>query len=505
MRDILKSAQMKECDKYTIEQIGIPSMVLMERAALMVAAEIFNDYPPEKIHAAVFAGTGNNGGDGIAVARLLKEQGAEVQIVLVGNTDKCSVQMKQQMTIAQNMGICMENYNDSLRGEYNVIVDALFGIGLSRRLKGSFQGAVQWMNHEKATNKEVSIYAVDIPSGIHTDNGEVLGAAVHADKTITFQYAKPGLYLGEGRKHAGLVLVKNIGISSEPIEQNHILPELFCYEKEDLEKIPTRAADGHKGTFGRVLVIAGSLNMAGAAVFSAESAYRTGCGLVEVFTAEENRLVVQALVPEAVLTTYQQDFIPLEQLNESLKKADAIVIGPGLSMAEQAERLVEYTIKNAVKPCVADADALNILAEHPQWLKEKKAPCILTPHIKELARLCKKDTVTVKKDYITIAKKLAEDVQCVVAAKDARTFVTGNQESKCYLNLSGCSGMATGGSGDVLAGIIGSLLAQKMPVYEGACLGVYIHGLAGEAAQKELGGYSMTARDLINNLHRIVR
>ena len=175
MKELLNSIQMKACDKYTIENIGIPSMVLMERAALSVVQEIVNDYLAEEISAVIFAGTGNNGGDGIAIGRILKEKGAQVQIVVVGDLQKCSLEMKQQMTIAENMGISVKMYDNSLKKEYNVIIDALFGIGLSREVQGIFQSAIQWINQKKASEKKISVYAVDIPSGIHTDEGLFLG------------------------------------------------------------------------------------------------------------------------------------------------------------------------------------------------------------------------------------------------------------------------------------------------------------------------------------------
>ena len=504
MKELLNSTQMKACDQYTIEKLGIPSMVLMERAALSVVQEIIKDYLPEEISAVIFAGTGNNGGDGIAIGRILKEKGAKVQIIMVGNLEKSSKEMQQQLVIAKNMGIPTKMYDDSLKGEYNVIVDSLFGIGLSRTVQGMFESAIQWINQKKATEK-VSVYGVDIPSGIQADTGEVLGCAVCADKTITFQYGKPGLYMGESNEYTGEVCIKNIGISPLPIEQGKIKPEVFFYESEDLKKLPQRKHNGHKGTFGRVLVIAGAKNMAGAAMFSTESAYRTGYGLVEVFTTEENRVIVQSQVPEAVLTTYESSEDSVEKLKYSIEKADVIVLGPGLSMSKQAETIVEYTVKNAVKPCVIDADAINILANHPEWLKNKKASCILTPHIKELARLSQKETGEVKKSQVSTAREIAERYDCIVVAKDARTVVVEKEKENYYLNLSGCCGMATGGSGDVLTGIIAGLLAQNMSLDEAACLGVYIHGLAGEAAQKELGGYSMTARDIIKNLHNIIR
>lgn len=501
MREILKSADMKECDRYTIERIGIPSLVLMERASLSVVDEIEKDYKDTEISAIIFAGTGNNGGDGIAVGRILLEKGAKVKLVLTGNREKCSTETKRQLEIAEKSGLYAEKNSDYEKDEYNVVVDALFGIGISRTVEGEFRQAIETINNLK---QKAKVYAVDIPSGIHTDTGEKLGVAVLADKTITFQYAKPGLYMQEGRKHAGEVIVKEIGISKRFLEETQVKPYMFAYERGDLQKIPKRDVNGNKGTFGRVLIIAGSKNMAGAAYFSADAAYRTGCGLVEVLTPEENRIIIQQKIPEAVLTTYSEKAFSKEMVKKSMEKADVIVIGPGLGTSKQAEELVEYVIKESRKPCVADADALNILAEHLEWLEAGKAECILTPHIKELSRLCKEEVSVLKKDCMSVALEFSGKYDCIVVAKDARTMTVEKKREKCCINLSGCNGMAAAGSGDVLTGIIGGLLAQKMESYEAAAMGVYVHGLAGEMAEKELGNYSMKASDIINNIHKII-
>lgn len=501
MQEILKSSYMKECDRYTIEEIGIPSFVLMERAALSVVEEIEKDYKVAEISAIIFAGTGNNGGDGIAIGRILWEKGAKVKLVLTGNIKKCSQETQKQIEIAEKSGLKLEKNSDYKKDEYNVVVDALFGIGISRNVEGEFRQAIEIMNNLK---ERASIYAVDIPSGVHTDTGEILGMAVWADKTITFQYAKPGLYLQEGRKYAGEVIVKDIGISRQFLEKNLVKPYIFSYEDTDLEKIPKRNENGNKGTFGRVLVIAGSKNMAGAAFLSADAAYATGCGLVEVFTPEENRIIIQQKIPEAVLTTYRESDFSTKMVKESIKKADIIIMGPGLGKSRQAEEIVEYVIKNSQKPCVVDADALNILAEHLEWLEEKRAECILTPHMKELSRLCKKEVTILKKDCISVALEFSGKYDCIVVAKDARTVILEKKTERCSINLSGCNGMATAGSGDVLTGIIGGLLAQKMGSYEAACMGVFVHGLAGEKARETMGNYSMKASHIISNIHKII-
>lgn len=501
MREILNGFEMKECDRYTIEKIGIPSLVLMERAALSVVEEIEKDYYNTDISAIIFSGTGNNGGDGIAIGRILWEKGVKVKLVVIGNMEKCSKETKSQLAIAEKSGLQIEKNSDYVKDEYNVVVDALFGIGISRTVEGIYGQAIEAINNLK---QKAKVYAVDIPSGIHTDTGEKMGVAVLADKTITFQYAKSGLYLQDGREHAGEVIVKDIGISKQFLKEIKREPYIFLYERRDLEKIPKRNENGNKGTFGRVLIIAGSKNMAGAAFLSADAAYRTGCGLVEVFTPEENRIIIQEKIPEAVLTTYDKDDFLKEMVKKSMERADVIIVGPGLGNSKQAEELVEYVIKESEKPCVVDADALNILAEHLEWLEEKKSKCILTPHLKELSRLCKKEVNLLKKDCMTVALAFSGKYDCVVAAKDARTITAEKKRQRCCINVSGCNGMATAGSGDVLTGIIGGLLAQKMESYEAASMGVYVHGLAGEMAEKDLGSYSMKASDIINNIHKII-
>lgn len=501
--NILDSDSMKQCDAYTIEKIGVPSMVLMERAALSVTDEIEKENVISKAKVLVVAGTGNNGGDGIAIGRILAMKGAKVSFYLVGNSGKCSKETKQQISIVENMGYFIKNDNTFDDNEYDIIIDALFGIGLCREVEGIYKEAIQKINQLGTRGK---VYGVDIPSGIHADTGKVLGVAVCAYKTITFQYPKSGIYLYPGCNYAGNMVIKDIGISHIPIEKKEIIPQFYGYEKDDLIQLPERKVAGNKGTFGRVLVVAGAENMAGAAYFSADSAYRSGCGLVEIFTVNSNRVILQGKIPEAVLTTYKETET-LQQIEEklisSIKKAKVIVLGPGLGNSEKARGIVEIIMKNATIPCVIDADALNILSENSEWLKSKKMPCIITPHLKELSRLCKLDMDTVKMEYGQIAKKFAKDYECIVVAKDARTIVTDHEREVSYLNLSGCNGMATAGSGDVLTGIIAGILAQKGQCYESACMGVYIHGLAGEEAAKKYGNYSMKAGNIIENIYKV--
>lgn len=502
MRYVLDAAQMKAIDSYTIEQIGIDSMVLMERAALAVADAMTECVPlPAKIISV--CGMGNNGGDGIAAARILAERGYQVSICLVGNADKASEGCKRQLMIAKRLGLTMSNQMES--AEYNGIIDALFGIGITREITGDYMEAVQWINEQNAY-----VVSVDMPSGIHTDTGQVCGVAVKAAQTVTFGYEKTGLLLYLGREYAGKVTIADIGFCDISSVKKLLNPRQITYTENDLNKLPKRMAHSHKGTYGSVLVIAGCEGMSGACYMAAKAAYRMGAGLVQVFTVESNRVILQTALPEAVVSTYEteEDF---EALEEYYKKASSVVLGCGIGQSKRSVRLVQEVLrlqqKYGEKGLVLDADGINILAGLSPYVRREGTKsfyqmpegCILTPHLREMARLSAKDITEIKNNMTGNTAALAAEMPgCVVVAKDASTVVAG--ENNIYLNQSGCEAMATGGSGDVLSGIIGGLLAQKMPLEEAARLGVYVHGLAGENAAKQRSGYSVMAGDLIESI-----
>lgn len=502
MRYVLDAAQMKAIDSYTIGQIGIDSMVLMERAALAVADSMEAHVPPPARIISV-CGMGNNGGDGIAAARILAGRGYQVSICLVGNTDKASEGCKRQLMIAKRLGLAVSNQMEP--AEYNGIIDAMFGIGITREITGDYAGAVRWINEQDAY-----VVSVDMPSGIHTDTGQVCGVAVRAAQTVTFGYEKTGLLLYPGREYAGKLTIADIGFCDVLTVEELLNPRQITYAEEDLKRLPKRMPHSHKGTYGSVLVIAGCEGMSGACYMAAKAAYRMGAGLVQVFTAESNRVVLQTSLPEAVVSTYEteEDF---EILEEYYKKASSVVLGCGIGQSKRSIRLVEEVLrlqqKYEDKGLVLDADGINILAGLSPYVKRKEDKsfyqmpkgCILTPHLREMARLSAKDIAEIKNDMTGSAAALAAEMPgCVIVAKDASTVAAG--EDTIYLNQSGCEAMATGGSGDVLSGIIGGLLAQKMPLEEAARLGVYVHGLAGENAAKKRSGYSVMAGDLIESI-----
>ncbi|MCD8151123.1 MAG: NAD(P)H-hydrate dehydratase [Clostridiales bacterium] len=494
MKYILNCAQMQQCDANTMEVFHVPSAVLMERAALAAADEIVKEYPDPASRILLVCGTGNNGGDGLAMARLLFLRGYAVQIFFPGKEEKCSVEAARQLSIVRAYGIAFTTQFPE--EEFDVVVDALFGIGLSREIGGIYRDVVAWMNEKQGWK-----VAVDIASGISADDGRIMGIAFRADFTATFGFAKIGQLLYPGASMTGTLAVKDIGIDGKSLLGK--APAVRRPEGSDLFLLPKRSDDSNKGTYGKVLIFAGSRNMAGAAVFSARAACRTGAGLVKIVTDEANREIVQSLVPEAILSTYGTGADMQAYVKEQIGWADAVVLGPGIGRAAQAEQMVQSALLEARVPCLLDADALNILAEHPEWLSQACAELILTPHLGEMSRLCRKPVAEIKSSLMETAGTYADRYGVTVVLKDART-VTACRNGCFYINTTGNHGMATAGSGDVLTGIIGALLGQAVSPDEAAFLGVMIHGMAGDAAARKVGRTSLTASDLIEGICEVL-
>ena len=389
MKDLLNAAEMKAVDQRSIEEYGIPSLVLMERAALEVvkrARELLEpglsgnealEHGPgrerllkERKRKTVWAvcGFGNNGADGAAAARMLTLQGFSSVILLPSLEGKRSRELEVQLSIAEKLGIPILTLGDPLPEACDLILDAVFGIGLSRPVEGVYKELIGLME-EKRQRELVPVTAVDMPSGISSDTGAVMGCAVKADVTVTFGMRKVGQALFPGREYCGRLFVEDVGFVPGDPEQagEHV----HAHGPEDLMEIPRRRADSHKGTYGKILVIAGAKNMAGAAYFSALAAYRTGAGLVKIMTVEENRSVIQERLPEAVLSSFDPQWASEEpgEFKEYIRSqtgwADAIVLGPGLGQEEYARTLVEAVLSDAYVPIVMDADAVNLAARYP--------------------------------------------------------------------------------------------------------------------------------------------
>lgn len=484
--------QMRRADLYTIEEIGVPSMVLMERAALEVV-RCMEEEQLDFRRVLVICGSGNNGGDGYAIARLLHLKGHDVTIFFAGNSQKRSEENAQQAKIAAHYEIPVITNLDT--EEYSVIIDALFGTGLKREVTGHYREILCSVN--QMTGKKV---AVDLPSGIHDTTGARMGIAFCADLTVAIAFPKRGLFLQEGNVCAGKILTGDIGISSETFSEGTVT---FDYEKQDLFLgFPKRKKNSHKGSYGKVLMIAGSKGMSGAAYLSAKAAYAVGAGLVQIYTHEENRVILQQLLPEAIITTY--DTFDSEQLEKLIQWADLIGIGCGLGKSDTAERVMQYTLKRALVPCVVDADGINILSKHMEWIEETNALIVLTPHMKEMSRMLQCSVRELIEQRMEKLHAFVERYKVVCVLKDARTLVA-KEHRNTYLNLSGNAAMAKAGSGDVLAGVIVGILAQQCEPYTSACLGVFLHGLAGDMARDKKGAYSVLASDLVAEISSVLK
>ncbi|OCG03964.1 bifunctional ADP-dependent NAD(P)H-hydrate dehydratase/NAD(P)H-hydrate epimerase [Gilliamella sp. wkB112] len=492
MQYLVTSSEMKHYDTYTSQKVGIPSMVLMERAALAVIEQLnTGQFDLHKV--AVVCGYGNNGGDGVAVARLLKLKQISVVIYFVGNPNHCSPETLQQIKIAQHYEIPITtSLSDSFTG-YTTIVDAIFGIGLDRTISGDFYHIIQLINQSRA-----DVLSIDIPSGISADTGKILGIAVKAKQTVTFAYKKIGLVLYPGTEFAGDIHIADIGIYADE------LPDYYTYTADTLiNLLPNRSNYSNKGSFGKVLVIAGSENISGAAFLAAKAAYRTGAGLVRIYTPECNRNILLNQLPEALLTTYISNQIDKAQLDEVINWASVIVIGPGIGVSDNTHKILSTVLKQAKIPVIIDADGLNILAQDLKLLTQTESTVIVTPHLGEMARLTNKTIADIADNLIASAQAFAEQFQVICVMKDARTIVA-TPYKKTYINQSGNNGMATGGTGDVLTGIMAGLIAQHLPPRQSAPVSVYLHGLAGDAAVKKLNKYSLLASDIIASLTNIL-
>lgn len=494
MKRVVTSKEMKLCDNNTIEYFGVPSLVLMERAALSVTEQAMQRLSRGNT-ALIVCGNGNNGADGLAAARLLVQRGIQVCVVQAEDNGKRSKENQLQHQILQQYGIPVLNQipEDTV---YHCVIDALFGVGLSRPVKGQYAEWILEMNRLDAFK-----IAVDVPSGVSSDSGEAYEPSFEADLTVTFAYQKAGQILYPGCAKCGMVKIAEIGITDE--SWLDCRPSCYTLEQSDLQRLPHRPARSNKGTFGKLLVIAGSKDMAGAALFCAKAAYRTGCGLVKICTPQENRIPLQNALPEAILLTYHDLKCKTEAILEAIKWADVIALGPGIGTGKRACKIVELTLKHAAVPMVIDADGLNIISKHLKLLQHTKAELILTPHLGEMARLTGKQIAEIQNTLLKTATDFATYYRLICVLKDART-VTACADGTAYLNTSGCNAMAKGGSGDVLTGIIAGLLAQGMSARDAASLGVYIHGLSGEEAASKIGNYSVLATDLLDAIGSVM-
>lgn len=488
----VNAAQMKAADQYTIQKLGVPSLELMEHAA-QACVQVLEDEKVDLSHVCVVCGSGNNGGDGFAIARILQNNRYSVETFCVGNPEHYTEETQEQMHRLQECGGKI-TYGMPQEDSYSVIIDAVFGVGLSRKVEGRYRQVIEQMNRMRGTK-----FAVDIPSGLSATTGCILGCAFKADYTVTFQLKKIGLELSQGRTMAGRVIVPDIGISTDSICEDQ---EIVRTAGKDIYRkmLPDRPEDSNKGTYGRLLVIAGSKGMAGAAYLNAHAAYMTGAGLVRIYTSSDNREILQTLLSEAIITTYEE--YNKEELLSLLTWADGVCIGSGLGMSRLSEKILKTVIEYVKVPCLIDADGLNLLAENKNYLNQMaERRFVITPHMKEMSRLTGTPVEELKADRIQILKDFISRYRITCVLKDSRTLIA-SEEKGIRMNLTGNSAMAKAGSGDVLAGVISGWMVQGKEAEDAAELGTYIHGLSGDLAKFEKGVYSVMARDLIEYISK---
>ena len=485
--NVFHADDMARLDSYAIEEKGIPQDTLMEAASNAVAGYVLSRNPKNVL---IYCGGGNNGADGLTVGRMLREKGIRTCARLMKNPEVCKESVQRKYRDYKNAG--GEDYDPASAEFFDVIVDAVYGGGFTGTLKESAADFIDEIN-KKAENDGCFVIAVDLPSGVDTDTGAAV-KCVKADLTVTFTGLKSGLILPPGRNMAGEIKVESIGIDD-------LKPEGVCFDRfafcEEKPKLKLRNPAGNKGTFHRVALIAGSKNMPGALLLSAESALRSGCGLLEVYTHSANRELLISSLPEAIVNTYG-DYEDFKEIAKGFERADVIVAGPGLSTLEDSQKITEYILNNTRKPLVLDADAINVIASKDlrEALKNyaKEVPVVLTPHPAELSRLTEVPVKDLLSDYENYVKNTAEEYGVILAGKGQTTVVSDGKQ--VYFNLSGNDSMATAGSGDVLSGIMGSFLLNEESPFLGACLAVYAHGLAGERASGEFGHRGTIAGDI---------
>lgn len=493
------AGQLHWLDQTTINGDLQTGLLLMERASqglTDVALRYLEE--PEAALAAVYCGTGNNGGDGVACARMLSEAGVTVRAFLVGKREKMTPDSQANEKRLNACGIQLEAFDptDEEQRQYtqyaDLVIDALFGIGLGRDLAGEVVTAVEWINQSHGI-----VVAADIPSGVQADTGCVMGTAVEADATVTFTMPKPGHIIGEGGLRTGALYIVDIGLDPELVD-SLVYPVTMLDEETVRELLPERPRDGHKGTFGKVFLLAGSKPYPGAPIMSSHTATRSGAGLVFLGVPESiYPIIAIKCVEEMPVALPEQDgalgreAVPV--ILEKLTEMQAALIGPGLGKLPETQEVVKQVLASCACPVVLDADGINAIAGHMDVLDSRSAPTVLTPHDGEFHTLTGQWP---ERDRLSTALDFAQAHHCVLVLKGHRTIVAG-PDGRAFLNTTGNDGLAKGGSGDVLGGLIASFLAQGMDALEAAAAAVWVHGKAGDLMAEQYGRRGMTATNVM--------
>lgn len=486
-----------DIDKACVEKLGMPLIVLMENAALKVLKHLETDKYSSYV---IVCGTGNNGGDGLAVARHLSVSGKRVEVFIVANESRSmSDCFRINYNILKNMSLAINELSsaEALQklktsiSDAEVTIDAIFGTGLNKEVQGLYKETIAIVN--QCSSFTVS---VDIPSGMNGDSGSILGSSIKAHKTICFEFYKRGFLSYGSEEFTGEVIVESIGVPINIIEEFH--KDEFIFERSDvISHLKPRSKHAHKGTYGRTLIIAGSEGFSGAAYLAAQSAVRTGSGLVTLCCSSKLQDILSSKLSEAMTTSYENK----EKLLKLLSVSNSVAIGPGLGNNESTLELLELVLENAKGTIVIDADGLNVLSGKLQLLEKAKGPVIITPHPGEMSRLTGLPVKEINLSRVELSKNFALKHNITVLLKGYQTVITDGK--KVYINPTGNSAMASGGMGDCLTGIIASLASQGIPPLEAAACGAYIHGFTGDRLSKEM--YCVNAGHIIEKIPYIMK
>ena len=508
MIPFVNAREMKSIDRAAIRRLGIPSLVLMENAGNAIVSDMESQYGPllnKRI--LVVAGKGNNGGDGFVVARQAASRGAYVRILFVEDEAELTGDAATNFEIIKNLAgdrlAVLRKFvpNDLSRARFHCIIDAMFGTSFHGQVRGVYAKIIGWVNKQRTS----TVISVDIPSGVDATTGEVSGSAINADRTVTFAFPKPGLYFGRGGRNSGLVSVADIHIPRDLAPKRSSRVSLV--EEDDVRwALPRLAKDAHKHSVGKVFVLAGSKGMTGAALLCSMSAMRSGAGAVvlgipgAVLSAVSRRTL--EVMPLALQST-RSGSVALEALPAiiaRMKWADVTLLGPGLSQDPATQELILRIVSASSSTLVIDADALNAVARDKSVLRKKRnGRLILTPHVGEFSRLSNIDPAEIENERVRVARAFAKKYRVVLVLKGAPTIIA-DPSGNVFVNPTGNPGMATAGSGDVLAGIIAAVAGQGNNPVQAAINGVFVHGKAGDMAREEVGEKGMIASDILNRV-----
>ncbi|AJA48860.1 bifunctional NAD(P)H-hydrate repair enzyme Nnr [Clostridium pasteurianum DSM 525 = ATCC 6013] len=479
----------KKIDNYCINELGISELVLMENAALKV---IKNIDLKDNSYFTVICGTGNNGGDGFAVARHLISLKKNVQVFFVGNVEKMTDSCRANYSILKNMEVNIIFIQDLKDIEHlevylvysDVIIDALLGTGINRNVEGIYDTVISTINE----NSQFTV-SIDVPSGLNSDTGDVMGNCIDSNKTITFELYKSGFLNYNSEKYTGEIIVEKIGIPEFVISEFH--DGGFVTDKDIFKKkVAVRDKYSHKGNYGRVLIFAGSEQYTGAAYISTEGAVRSGAGLVTLCCDEDILQTLRSKFNEAMTISSKN----IEGVNKLLANSNCVAVGPGMGDNENTYKVLNFVLKNSKCPVVIDADGINVLSKDLSILENSKVPVLITPHPGEMSRLTGLPVDYIEKNRIKVAKEFAKKYNVIVLLKGYNTVIT--KGNSVIVNSTGNSAMASGGMGDCLTGIITSFIAQGQDVIDAAVTGAFLHGYCGEMLSKEM--FNVSASDVLD-------